>query len=127
MQQQQQQDGDPPPPLDLVTSLQEATSRLNAMLFNYIGALQREAPPMAVKEEPLVAPPKSYDVQARRAAAAPGSGTASPCSFALAPRPYPAIETKLTHTRPPLPPLPFHHAGAGGADVEQPHGGAAGD
>ena len=36
---------------------------MNAMLFNYIGALQRDAPPSAVKGEPLAAPPKAYDVQ----------------------------------------------------------------
>ncbi|KAL4447826.1 hypothetical protein ABPG75_005045 [Micractinium tetrahymenae] len=54
-----------PPVVDLVTSLQEALGRLNAMLFNYIGALQRDAPPQALKQEPLVAPAKAYDVQAQ--------------------------------------------------------------
>lgn len=53
------------PPLDLVTSLQEQLGRVNALLFNYVGALQRDAPPAAVKDEPLVAAPKAYDVQAR--------------------------------------------------------------
>ncbi|KAL4442486.1 hypothetical protein ABPG77_005070 [Micractinium sp. CCAP 211/92] len=33
------------------------------MLFNYVGALQRDAPPQPLKQEPLVAPPKTYDVQ----------------------------------------------------------------
>jgi len=49
--------------LDLVTSLQEAVGRLNAMLFNYVGALQRDAPPQSLKQEPVVAQPKAYDVQ----------------------------------------------------------------
>lgn len=56
----------PPPPADLVTSLQEQLGRVNAMLFNYVGALQRDAPPAAVKGEPLAAPPKAYDVQVGR-------------------------------------------------------------
>ncbi len=43
--------------------MQEALGRLNAMLFNYVGALQRDAPPQPLKQEPLVAPPKTYDVQ----------------------------------------------------------------
>lgn len=51
------------PPVDLVTALQEALGRANAVLFNYIGALQRDAPPALLKGEPLVAPPKTYDVQ----------------------------------------------------------------
>ena len=52
-----------PPPLDFVTDLQERVGRLDAMLFNYLGALQRDAPPQPLKEEPLVAAPKTYDVQ----------------------------------------------------------------
>ncbi|PRW45474.1 mediator of RNA polymerase II transcription subunit 21-like [Chlorella sorokiniana] len=55
----------PPPPADLVSALQEQLGRVNAMLFNYIGALQRDAPPSSVKGEPLAAPPKAYDVQAQ--------------------------------------------------------------
>lgn len=53
------------PVVDLVTSLQEAMGRLNAMLFNYVGALQRDAPPQSLKHEPVVGPPKSYDVLVR--------------------------------------------------------------
>lgn len=52
-----------PPPVDLVTALQEQLARINAMLFNYLGALQRDAPAQSVKGEALVAPPKNYDVQ----------------------------------------------------------------
>ena len=55
-----------PPPLDLITSLQEQLGRVCAMIFNYMGALQRDAPPQALKQELLVAPPTSYDVQVRR-------------------------------------------------------------
>lgn len=55
----------PAPPADLVSALQEQLGRVNAMLFNYIGALQRDAPPSAVKGEPLAAQPKAYDVQVR--------------------------------------------------------------
>lgn len=55
----------PPPPVDLVTALQEALGRVNGLLFNYVGALQRDAPPQPVKGEALLAPPKAYDVQAR--------------------------------------------------------------
>lgn len=57
------------PPLDLVTSLQEATARLNAMLFNYVGALQRDAPPQLLKQGDVLvggaAAGHSYDVQVR--------------------------------------------------------------
>ncbi|PSC69359.1 Serine threonine family 2C [Micractinium conductrix] len=57
------------PPLDLVTSLQEATARLNAMLFNYVGALQRDAPPQLLKQGDVLvggaAAGHSYDVQAQ--------------------------------------------------------------
>ncbi len=49
--------------LDLVTSLQEAIWRLNSLLFNYLGALQRDAPAQPVKGEALVAVSKPYDVQ----------------------------------------------------------------
>lgn len=69
------------PPVDLVSSLQEAIGRLNAMLFNYLGALQRDAPPQPVKEEALVAAPKTYDVLVSGAA---GSGRTQPAP--LAPR-----------------------------------------
>lgn len=51
-----------PPPVDLITALQEQLARLNAMLFNYIGALQRDAPPQSLKGEALVAAPKTYDM-----------------------------------------------------------------
>lgn len=53
----------PPPPVDLVTALQEQLARINAMLFNYLGALQRDAPAQSVKGEALVSAPKTYDVQ----------------------------------------------------------------
>ncbi|KAI3425067.1 hypothetical protein D9Q98_008444 [Chlorella vulgaris] len=55
----------PPPPVDLVTALQEQLARINAMLFNYLGALQRDAPAQSVKGEALVSAPKTYDVQAQ--------------------------------------------------------------
>lgn len=55
----------PAPAVDLVTALQEALGRVNGVLFNYVGALQRDAPPVSLKGEALMAPPKTYDVQAR--------------------------------------------------------------
>lgn len=42
---------------------QEALGRLNGMLFNYVGALQRDASPQPLKQEPLVVPAKAYDAQ----------------------------------------------------------------
>ena len=52
--------------VDLVTALQEQVGRVCAMLFNYLGALQRDAPPQPLKQELLVNPPaKSYDVAVR--------------------------------------------------------------
>lgn len=71
--------GAPPPPVDLVTALQEALGRVNGVLFNYLGALQRDAPPSSVKGEALLAPPKAYDVQARcRGACSCGRSQLSP-------------------------------------------------
>lgn len=71
-----------PAPVDLITALQEQLARLNAMLFNYIGALQRDAPPQSLKGEALVAPPKSYDVQARRGLT---QALCQPCRACLSP------------------------------------------
>ena len=52
--------------VDWVTALQEQVGRVCAMLFNYLGALQRDAPPQPLKQELLVNPPaKSYDVAVR--------------------------------------------------------------
>ena len=65
------------PPADVVTALQEALGRLNGVLFNYLGALQRDAPPAALKGEALLAPPKSYDVQARAARGRQAGGAAA--------------------------------------------------
>lgn len=40
---------------DLITQLQECNAELCAHLFNFTGAIQRDAPPLSVGEEPLEA------------------------------------------------------------------------
>ena len=44
----------PDPSPDVVTELQEQASRVGGMLFNFVGALQRDAPPASVAGEALV-------------------------------------------------------------------------
>jgi hypothetical protein len=109
-----------PPPLDLITDLQEQVGRLDAMLFNYLGALQRDAPPQPLKEEPLVEPPKTYDVQVSA-----GEVAALFWRRRLPPPPWPP--TLSHHCRPHRPHSTPICAGPDGADVAGPAGGAEGN
>lgn len=51
---------------DVVTDLQNQISHVTAGLFNFVGALQRDAPPASVFDEPIITPPtQNIDVQVR--------------------------------------------------------------
>ncbi len=50
---------------DLISQLQSEVNGLCAKLFNFLGALQRDAPPQSVKSEGLPAPAGGVDVEVR--------------------------------------------------------------
>jgi hypothetical protein len=49
----------PPPPTELLTQLQDQLHTVSKMFFDFVGILQRDAPPLSVGGEPLVAPPQT--------------------------------------------------------------------
>jgi hypothetical protein len=56
---------EPPAHADVISQLQEQVNALCAKLFNFLGALQRDAPPVSIKGEGLLAPTGGIDVQVR--------------------------------------------------------------
>ncbi|GBF99307.1 hypothetical protein Rsub_12088 [Raphidocelis subcapitata] len=57
---------------DLVTQLQDQLHTVSKMFFDFVGILQRDAPPLPLDGEPLAPPPTA--VTAAASAAAPGDG-----------------------------------------------------
>jgi len=47
----------PPPPAELLTQLQDQLHTVSKMFFDFVGILQRDAPPLSVSGEPVVAAP----------------------------------------------------------------------
>ena len=75
-QQQQQQDQQqapqeqPPPATELLTQLQDQLHTVSKMFFDFVGILQRDAPPLPVAGEELVPPPPAAGSGAAASAAA---------------------------------------------------------
>ncbi|GAB4816096.1 hypothetical protein N2152v2_003142 [Parachlorella kessleri] len=58
-------DGPPARHFDVISQLQDQVNGLCSKLFNFLGALQRDAPPSSVKGEGLLAPAGGVDVEAQ--------------------------------------------------------------
>ena len=56
-------DGPPPRHSDVISQLQDQVNGLCSKLFNFLGALQRDAPPASVKGEGLLAPAGGVDLE----------------------------------------------------------------
>ncbi len=48
---------------DDVAHLQDQVSKVCSGLFNFIGALQRDAPPSSIEEEPVISSSSGFDVK----------------------------------------------------------------